>query len=135
MSDCIFCKIIKKDIPANILYEDDVVIAFLDIMACSPGHTVVIPKQHLKTIFDFSEQELGAIFERVKKVGTAIKSSELKPDGLTVGMNHHQQEVPHLHIHILPRWEGDGDKAMQSIVQNKTEEPLESIAEKIKSAL
>ena len=138
MPDCIFCKIINKEIPSHLIYEDEDVFAFLDINASAPGHTIVIPKKHVVTMFELSQDELGLLFEKVKMIASKIKESELAPTGFNIGVNQYRpagQEVDHLHLHIIPRWENDGGGAMQSIVLNKTEESLESIAEKIKAAM
>jgi histidine triad (HIT) family protein len=131
--DCLFCKIIAKQIPAYVIYEDDHVLAFLDIMPRTPGHTVVIPKVHAPTIVALPESEVGPLFMAVKKVAELL-SRALTPDGITIGINQGRasgQEVDHLHVHVMPRWHNDGGGAIQSVVHNAPKESLEAIKEKI----
>lgn len=133
--DCIICKIIKGEIPSYKVYEDEKYMAFLDIHPAAPGHTMVVPKQHVGTLFQMSEGELGEIFERVKKIGWHIKESELQPTGFNIGVNHWRaagQEIDHLHIHIIPRWIDDGGGSVQSIVKHQDERSLEKILEMVK---
>lgn len=118
--DCIFCKIVKKEVPCSKVYEDDFVLAFLDVKPHAKGHTVVIPKVHAETIFDLDDDVLKKIFVAVKKVMEVIQE-KLTPDGFNVGWNHNTaggQVVPHLHIHIMPRYNDDGGGSMHSIVNN-----------------
>ncbi|MFH1456832.1 MAG: HIT family protein [Patescibacteria group bacterium] len=135
MENCLFCKFIKHEIPVCIVYEDDQVLAFLDIHPSSPGHTMVIPKKHVLNLFELSQEETGELFEQVKKIALHIKSSELQPAGFNIGVNHWRaagQEIEHLHVHIIPRWKDDGGGSIQSIVGNTPKESLEEILKKIK---
>jgi len=138
MDNCIFCKIIKREIPAKIVYEDDFSIAFLDIGPCTEGHTVVIPKQHFEKFTDMEEKDAGNLFASVKKVAKAVEKA-LNIQASNIGLNNGKaagQEVPHVHVHIIPRKEGDKGGAIQSIVQTypKTDN-LEELKEKIKECL
>lgn len=120
MSNCVFCKIINKEIPNYTVYEDDHVLAFLDINPRAKGHTVVIPKIHAETLFDLDENVAKNLMIAVKKTMEKI-NTVLKPDGYNVGWNHGEaggQVVPHLHIHILPRWTGDGGGNIHTIINN-----------------
>lgn len=131
--DCLFCKIIAKQIPSAIIYEDDHALAFLDIHPRSPGHAVVIPKTHAPTIIDLPDAEVGLLFSAVKKVAELLMAS-LKPDGITIGMNQGRasgQEVDHLHVHLMPRWHNDAGGSIQSVVDNKSTESVEEIKNKI----
>lgn len=132
--DCLFCKIAAGENPVHKVWEDENVFAFLDINPSSPGHTMVIPKKHVSTMFELTREELGGVFDGVKKVMQKIKDSKLAPQGFNVGINHDSvagQEVMHLHIHIIPRWENDGGSSVQSIIKHPPEESLESVLEKI----
>lgn len=136
MEDCLFCKIVKGEIPAERVYEDDIAVAFLDIMPRTPGHTMVIPKIHVENFVDLPKEQIGPFFEAAQKVAVTVERA-LAPDGFTLGMNHGKvsgQEVPHLHFHIMPRWEGDGGGSIQSVVANKPKEGIAIVAEKIRSA-
>jgi histidine triad (HIT) family protein len=133
VEDCLFCKIAAKQIPAEIVYEDDRTIAFLDITPRSPGHTMVISKYHSPNFLELPKAEVAPLFEAVKTVAELLMA-KLKPDGMTVGINQGRasgQEVDHLHVHLMPRSKGDGGSAVQSVVNNKPKESLEEIRKKI----
>lgn len=133
MNECIFCRIIKGDVPNYTVYEDENMLAFLDIFPHAKGHTVVIPKRHVETYFDLSEGELAKLSTGVKKAMEKIQTV-LQPDGFNVGWNQKPaggQVIPHLHIHIFPRYEGDGGGSMHSITK-KWEGDVGEIAKKFK---
>ncbi|MFN7088204.1 MAG: HIT family protein [Candidatus Paceibacteria bacterium] len=136
MGDCIFCKIAKKEIPAEIVYEDKNAIAFLDINPISPGHTMIIPKYHAPNLSWLPDEYIGPLFFAVKQVADKLQKA-LNPDGLSFGINQGRvtgQTIDHLHIHIAPRFVGDGGGSFHSIVHNPPKEDLKSIANKIRSA-
>jgi len=127
---CIFCNIIKGEIPSYKVYEDEHVYAFLDINPCAKGHTVLIPKKHGETVLDFEENELAAFFSKIKIVVNILKEKLGKED-FTIGVNHGAvagQSVGHLHVHIIPREKGDGGGSMHSIVNNPSSETPEEVA-------
>src|SRR3989344_2293089 len=131
MNNCVFCKIGKGEIPASKVYEDSKVLAFLDVKPHSKGHSVVIPKEHGETVFDFSYQQLQELMVAVRKTMNRIQEV-LQPDGFNVGWNHNTaagQVVPHLHIHIMPRYIGDGGGSMHSIVKNPGTMSVDKVAE------
>jgi histidine triad (HIT) family protein len=135
MADCLFCKIGSHEIAAEIVYEDEKTMAFLDVQPRSPGHTMVIPKIHRETILDLKDEELGPVFLTVKKVADILKSA-LKTDGFTIGINHGRvsgQVVEHLHIHLIPRFKNDGGHSIHSVVNNPPKESLKELAEKIRT--
>lgn len=107
--DCIFCKIINGEIPSYKVYEDDNVLAFLDITQGTKGHTLIIPKKHIKNIYDLDEQTAKDIFAVVPKIANALKLA-FNPIGLTVVNNNDKplQSVFHFHIHLIPRYDNDG---------------------------
>ncbi len=126
--DCIFCKIAKKEIDAHIVFEDALVVAFLDIHPLSLGHTVLVPKTHAENIIELPSELVSPVFSGVRGVASMIKTS-LHPDGFTIGINHGKwagQDMDHLHIHIIPRWKYDKGKSIHSVVQNP---PTESLTE------
>lgn len=109
MENCIFCKIINKDIPSYKIYEDDKVYAFLDISDDIYGHTLVIPKKHSINIFDTDDEYLAAVIKAVKKISLHYKSKGF--DGVNIFSSNDEaaeQGVMHLHFHIFPRKQGDG---------------------------
>lgn len=110
--DCLFCKIVAGDVPAARVYEDEHVIAFLDINPTRPGHTLVIPRGHWPTIFDLPEELNSPILQAVKKVGTGVLHGT-GATGLNLGQNNHAdagQVIFHLHFHLIPRIADDGLK-------------------------
>ncbi|MDP2598798.1 MAG: HIT family protein [Candidatus Liptonbacteria bacterium] len=133
MTDCLFCKIAAKQIPAQVVYEDEKTIAFFDIRPSAPGHTMVIPKYHAQILLELPDAEIEPLFSAVQKVADMLVK-KLKADGITVGINQGRasgQEVDHLHVHLMPRWLGDGGHAVQSVVHNLPKEGLEEIRKKI----
>ncbi|MFH1667736.1 MAG: HIT family protein [Candidatus Komeilibacteria bacterium] len=110
--ECLFCKIKQGEIPCHQVYENDDILAFLDIAPCNPGHTLVIPKEHYINIEEVPEELLGKVIIGVKKVGAMIKN-KLGVEGYTVQVNNDPvagQVIPHLHFHIIPRHKNDGHK-------------------------
>lgn len=107
---CIFCQIIASEIPAEKIYEDENVLAILDIHPNNLGHTLVLPKKHCENLFDTDEETLGFLIKAVKKISIAVKDA-VKADGINIGINNGAsagQIVPHLHIHVIPRFSNDG---------------------------
>jgi histidine triad (HIT) family protein len=104
----IFAKILRGELPCAKVYEDDVALAFMDLFPQTPGHTLVIPKVQARNLFDISDEDLGVLMARVKKVSAGVRKA-LEPDGLTVIQYNGApagQTVFHIHFHILPRYEG-----------------------------
>lgn len=133
MTNCLFCKIAQKQIPAEIVYEDDKTLAFLDIRPKAPGHTMVIPKIHAENIIDLPESEVEPLFRSVKLVTEKINRA-LTPRGFTIGINHGKvsgQAIDHIHVHIIPRFEADGGTSIHGVVDNPPKESAEEIARKI----
>ncbi len=131
-----FCKIGRKEIPAEIVYENDHAFAILDIHPVSPGHTMVISRTHAKDLPELPKEEVGPLFEGVKVVLDKIQKA-LKPDGFTIGINQGSvsgQVVDHLHIHLIPRFTGDNGRSVHFVVQNPPKESLPEIAKKIREA-
>ncbi len=127
MSECIFCKIVGGEIPAVKVYEDDQVLAFMDINPLNNGHTLIIPKKHAETILEIDPDELAAVMKTAQRIAQAIQKA-LNPDGITVIQLNRRaagQVIPHLHVHLIPRWEGDE-------LQISRWEPVAGDMEKIK---
>jgi histidine triad (HIT) family protein len=136
MNDCLFCKIAAGEIPAEKIYEDSGAIAFLDINPINPGHTLIIPKEHYRNIFEMPDETLSQIAPLVKKISEALKES-LDADGINIGMNNEPaagQEVFHAHIHIMPRYENDGYKMWHG-KPYKDKDEIKVVASKIESSL
>ncbi len=105
MEDTVFSKIIRREIPATIVYEDADTLAFLDIAPNVPGHTLVIPKKPFRNIFDIDEDTLASVMRTVHKLAPAVRDA-VGGKGVHINSNHEPeagQEVLHLHFHIIPR--------------------------------
>jgi histidine triad (HIT) family protein len=108
VNSCVFCKIARKQAPASLVYEDENVLAFLDIRPLNEGHTLVIPKEHYVTIFEAPEELVAHLHRIVKRVALAAKEST-KADGISIIQQNGKaagQEIFHLHVHVIPRYEG-----------------------------
>ncbi|MEK7094071.1 MAG: HIT family protein [Patescibacteria group bacterium] len=135
MEQCLFCRIVGGEIPAERVYEDDKAVAFLDIFPRAPGHVVIVPRYHAPLLINLPTSEVPGLFFATQRVAQALDKS-LGAPGLTIGINQGRvsgQEVDHLHIHLLPRFENDGGGAIQSVVNNPPRESLSEISQKIKS--
>lgn len=139
MSDCIFCKIIKGDIPAAKIFENEHVMAFLDISQVTKGHTLVIPKIHKENLFEMTPEMSRNFFEVVPMIANALKA-EYNPVGLNAVNNNGEQagqSVFHFHMHLIPRYgKGDGFGAVWKNNQNDyTPQSLKDMAENIRKQL
>ncbi len=108
--DCIFCKMVAGDIPVIKLYENEIVLAFLDIYPVSDGHTLVIPKQHFEKLHDCPPELLGEVGSRLGKIAGAVAAA-MGSEGYNLLCNNGRaagQVIEHLHFHIIPRNAGDG---------------------------
>lgn len=118
--DCIFCKIAAGEIPCHKVYEDENVLAFLDIHPHAKGHTVVIPKKHVANIFEFTDSDRTVFSSGLSNTARRVNEI-LKPDGMNIGINDRPaagQVVPHVHWHIFPRYDGDGGGSVHSIIKS-----------------
>jgi len=117
MENCIFCKIINKEIPAKVIYEDDVVMAYLDINPISAGHTLIIPKEHFKDLDDIKEETLNHIMKTAKKIKKLIEE-RLNPDGLQLVQNNgNLQEVKHYHLHLIPNYNDEKKLSLDEVFE------------------
>jgi histidine triad (HIT) family protein len=136
MADCVFCKIMAKQIPATVVHEDEHTLAFMDIGQVNPGHVLVALKKHVENIFALDEAQAAAVFGSVARVARAIRGA-FEPQGLSVYQANGAaagQTVFHLHIHLVPRYEGDV-MALTWPVKNPPRDKLAEYAEKIRAKL
>lgn len=136
MSDCLFCKIVDGSIPSTKVYEDEHVLAFMDIMPLTKGHTLLIPKKHHENVYDMSSEEAGQLFSVAPKIAESIKES-FQPVGLNLLNNNGApagQSVFHFHLHFIPRYDQtDGFKATwQTKEKQYTSEIFAEYAEQIR---
>ena len=132
MEECIFCKIAKGEIPSEKIYENENVLAFLDIFPATEGHILVIPKKHYENIFDIPKDVLKENIEVAQKIAFLLKE-KLKAEGINLLNSNNKiagQEVLHHHIHVIPRYSGD---EFEIVFKDKTKNKnLKEIAKRIK---
>ena len=136
MADCVFCKIVAKQIPATVVHEDEHTLAFMDIGQVNPGHVLVAVKKHAENIFALDDAQAAAVFRAAATVARAIRGA-FEPPGLSVYQANGAaagQTVMHLHIHLVPRHYGDG-MALAWPVKNPPRERLTEYADKIRARL
>lgn len=129
----LFMKIVRRELPAHIVYEDDMTLAFLDIHPNVPGHTLVVPKKPFRNIFDIEPAYLAAVMETTRKIAPAVRDG-VGAKGVHINSNHEPeagQEVFHLHIHVIPRHERDSFEFCWPKLE-PTEEERAVVAEKIR---
>ena len=133
---CIFCKIVKGDIPCAKIFEDDCVLSFLDIAPANKGHALIITKNHYETLLDMPDECLNDLMVKAKKIARAMHSA-LANEGFNILMNNGKaagQLVSHAHVHIMPRFKGDGIDLNWRSRKYKDKE-IDEFKEKIKSFL
>jgi histidine triad (HIT) family protein len=136
MADCVFCRIVAKQIPATVVHEDEHTLAFMDIGQVNPGHVLVAVKQHAENIFALDDARAAAVFRCAVRVARAIREA-FAPQGLSVYQANGGaagQTVFHFHIHLVPRHDGDG-MALTWPVKNPPREKLAGYAEQIRAKL
>ena len=134
-TECIFCKIVAGELPSTQIYEDASTLVFLTIAPVNPGHMLVIPKAHFENIFDLPAETLSAMMHTAQKMAQALKTS-LQVEDVNVTMNngtHSGQVVFHSHVHVIPRYEGDGHGLWETTVYPEGE--AQAVGEFIKKAL
>ncbi len=133
MNDCIFCKIVKGEIPCTKLFENEKVLSFLDIMPVAKGHALVIPKAHYRTLLDMNHEDLKEVSLALQKVGAAVMKAT-KADGFNILQSNERaagQEIFHVHFHIIPRFENDDISFKLGKIKSEKEE-LEEYQKMIK---
>ena len=138
MTDCIFCKIINGELPSSKIYEDDKLLAFLDIQPINKGHVLIIPKQHKVLIAELDNKILGDMISLANKINQAIRQSDIKSEGINLFLADGEaagQEVFHVHLHIIPRFQKDGFGFIfpENYKNKPPREELDLISQKIKS--
>jgi diadenosine tetraphosphate (Ap4A) HIT family hydrolase len=116
---CVFCRIARNEAPASFVYDDNEVVAFLDARPVNEGHTLVITRKHYVDIYEVPDEEIAHVFKIVKRVAYAVKKSE-RADGISILQNNGRaanQVVFHLHVHIIPRYEGRSSQRGRDMVE------------------
>lgn len=136
MDNCVFCKIVRGEIPATVVHQDELTIAFMDIGSVNPGHMLVAAKPHVENILGMDDRLAAAMFRTAARVARAAEQV-LHPQGISVYQANGRaagQTVFHVHIHVLPRWENDG-MGFTWPVKNPPREELEKVAAQLRAAL
>jgi histidine triad (HIT) family protein len=136
MSDCVFCRIVARQIPASVVREDEHTLAFMDLGQVNPGHVLVAAKAHVENVFGLDSRQAAAVAQSVVRVARAIRDA-FAPHGLSVYQANGKvagQTVFHYHVHLVPRYEGDG-MALAWPVKNPPREKLAEYAERIRARL
>lgn len=132
--DCIFCKIIKGEIPSYTVYEDDLVKVILDIEPAAPGHSLIIPKKHASDLFELPTETAAQILPLAQKLGEEIKKS-MGAEGMNILQNNGEvagQTVRHFHLHMIPRKKGDGVILNKPSDKKTSFDELEAVLKKIR---
>jgi histidine triad (HIT) family protein len=136
MSNCVFCRIVAKEIPAVVVYEDEQTVAFMDAGQVNPGHVLVAAKGHAENLYELNDAQASALLRTAARVARAIREA-YKPQGLSVYQANGKaawQTVFHYHMHLVPRHEGDG-MALTWPAKNPPREKLGEYAAAIRQAL
>lgn len=136
VNDCVFCRIVGGEIPSTRVFEDELTVAFMDIGQVNPGHVLVAVKPHAENVYELDDAQASAVQRAVARVARAIRSA-FAPQGLSVYQANGRaagQTVFHYHVHLVPRYEGDG-MALSWPVKNPPRSALEEHAAKIRAAL
>ena len=134
--NCVFCKIASGKIPARVVMQNDRAVALLDAFPLAPGHILVIPKLHYAKVQDMGEQDAMAVFEITRKVVGAVEAG-LQVGASTIAIHNGSdagQEIPHVHVHIVPRKKGDGAGAIHSMFKSRPKlspQDMDSLRDKI----
>jgi len=137
MNNCIFCKIVNKEIPATVIFEDDDVLVFMDIGPIIKGHALVISKKHYDPVTDTPDDVLTKLHLTAKRVAQA-QMDEFGSSGVNIMQNNGKaagQEVPHIHVHVIPRFNDDGHHWNWNAKKYENVEEMNELADKLRSKL
>ena len=134
--DCLFCRIVSGEVPATLVYADKNAVAFLDHRPLFPGHTLLVPRDHVETLVDLPPELIEPFFKAAQSLAQAVETA-MQAEGTFVAMNNRvSQSVPHLHVHIVPRRKKDGLKGFfWPRTKYKDEEEMKVAQRKIAAAL
>jgi histidine triad (HIT) family protein len=130
---CEFCRVVSRQDESTIIFEDEKTMVFLDIKPVTDGHTLVIPKTHYENIYEIPEDEIAYVHKIVKKIAMAVKKG-LKADGISIVQHNEKaamQRVFHLHVHVVPRYEGQKMSRPEELI-TPSKEKLEEVAARIR---
>ncbi len=139
-NDCVICKLVSGEIEVSVVYQDDCCSAFLDHQPVNPGHTLVVPNRHASNLAELDEEESAQMFRVAQRIATALRKSGVKCEGVNVSLADGEaagQEVFHTHLHVIPRYVGDGFglKFGPHYGNRPKRQELNEIADRIRNAL
>jgi histidine triad (HIT) family protein len=137
MSACIFCRIVAGEIPAEVVAREPEVVAFLDVQPLADGHVLVVPRAHVAAVEVLDAAQADALFRTVVRLAGPVRAA-LDAAGTTIGINNGEasgQTIPHVHVHIVPRWEGDGAGSVHTIFPRSVRRKLPEVGAAIRAAL
>jgi histidine triad (HIT) family protein len=132
----VFCRIVNGEIPAQVVASDDDAVAFLDVQPLADGHVLVVPRAHVAAIESLDDDAADGLFRLVRRLADPVRRA-LGAAGSTIGINNGEatgQTVPHVHVHIVPRWQNDGAGSIHTIFPRQTSRSLEDVAAAIRKA-
>jgi histidine triad (HIT) family protein len=135
-TSCIFCRIVAGEIPAEVVARGDDFLAFLDVQPLADGHVLVVPRAHAACIEDLTPTAADALFHAVVALAGPVRKA-LGADGTTIGINNGEatgQTIPHVHVHIVPRWPNDGAGSIHTIFPRTTSRTLADVGNAIRAA-
>jgi histidine triad (HIT) family protein len=134
--DCRFCKIVAGDEPSHVVFEDERTLAFLDNRPLFPGHSLLVPREHVETLGDLPDELLNPLFESARLLSVAIPKAMRKPGSFVAMNNVVSQSVPHLHVHVVPRKPKDGLRGFfWPRTKYESEDQMREVAERIRRAV
>src|SRR3989441_8879780 len=134
---CVFCRIVADEIPAEVVLREPEVVAFLDVQPLADGHVLVVPRTHVALLEDLEPAAADALLRAVVRLARPVREA-LGAAGTTIGVNNGGatgQTIPHVHVHIVPRWEGDGAGSIHSIFPRDVKRKLPEVGAAIRKAL
>ena len=138
MIDCIFCGIVEGRLPASFVHEDEIVVAFMDIQPVNIGHVLVIPRAHSVGLSDLDEETGAHMFRVAMRVQGAIRRSGVRCEGINLFLADGEaafQEVFHVHLHVFPRYKGDGFRLEEDLGLHPTRAELDEVAGRIRETM
>jgi histidine triad (HIT) family protein len=137
-ADCVFCRIVTTELPARVVRVDDATTAFLDMRQPRAGHVLVVPNRHVENVFELTDADGAAVMTATREVARAVRSA-FEPEGLSLWQSNGAaafQEVPHFHMHVMPRWEEDGLlRIYPQRLEQRTDRDLDAQADAIRGVL
>lgn len=140
MNTCIFCKLLSGELEISPVHDDELCAAFMDIQPVNAGHVLVVPRRHAACLADLREEEGARMFGAARRIAAALRASGLRCEGVNLFLADGEaagQEVFHAHLHVFPRYAGDGFglRFSPSYAQKPARAELDAAAEKIRAAL